>query len=759
MRTISAAETAILGLDKRSSWVRVRIDDGTATFTDFTTLEGRDWVKQVTVDDSIDSRGQTARVDLWREVYDLSIAPGVASDLNTPNQLIDVGRRIDVEFQLRSQDDTPSAAGWEILFSGYIDVIDWGSNKSAVKLQCRDLGAVLRDRWIEQQTIYPDPNVYPAGRPLEGLIQDILDDWVTSPDTAPTLYTPSAPGLVVTPAYIQDKMSVENAIERLAGDTIGWDVRYKWDNGTNAYRLTLFEPDRTQTTPDHTFDQDQYFDLASVEANRQNVRNVVRVNYDSGGTAAADITNLARASNLATVTTSAAHGYLPGQQVQINAFTGPASVDVYDNNEAVVLAASTTTTFTYENVGLDQGSTASTGIVFAKRINSVEVEDSASVTKYGRRFMSITEASTSQIDTAAEAETLANAILDDLKEPDVPISAELPLFPFVQLGDLYRFSANGRHFDQDQDGAVLSWRHVYTPKRSRTTLKVTGKPRARVKRWLKLQEIPGLTPFVDQKPPAKPENLTCVGTRGGAELTYDTPTELDWAATFLYIDGPYDITTPPTNPSDFNIDGTTPAQIGRTDRFVLTDLDPDKRYLFKVVVFDLNNNRSPESDVEICDTLSDGIAYKAEMIAAQVIDPVGNVTVTEVIEYDDEIFDVGRVYNDVLFEFKAPYDGFFQFEGQIRAIYASNGDEGNVEFFKNGVAAADWFPVVYASAGAGDSNTFKGIYEVLLTAGDTVDARFTYDPQKANPSDVTLTVTDPGEPLDSFFKGTLIAKT
>ena len=73
--------------------------------------------------------------------------------------------------------------------------------------------------------------------------------------------------------------------------------------------------------------------------------------------------------------------------------------------------------------------------------------------------MQIAEQSSSEIDDIAEANKMADAALADLKEPLADMTVSMPFFWPTELGDLYRFTANGHHFDTDQARAVVGFRH------------------------------------------------------------------------------------------------------------------------------------------------------------------------------------------------------------------------------------------------------------------------------------------------------------
>jgi len=126
---------------------------------------------------------------------------------------------------------------------------------------------------------------------------------------------------------------------------------------------------------------------------------------------------------------------------------------------------------------------------------TVEETDAASITKYGRRWMQLAEAATSQIDTEAEARAMAQGALD-LAEPKAEMEIPVRYFAFAELGDLYRFKANSDHFDTDQDLAVVAIRHTLFGSNSegedQTIFVVRGKPAGAYEDWLERMAGPGI---------------------------------------------------------------------------------------------------------------------------------------------------------------------------------------------------------------------------------------------------------------------------
>lgn len=447
-RTTTASEAAILTKRNQAVYLRVYVDeDGLGNFVDLATLIGRDWVVSARWGENVDSPVSTAQIGLIRESYDNSLSPLMtASRFNQPAKKLEVSREIRVYTATRThgEDFVEDLNEYELVFQGVIDEIDFGGSQSNISLNCRDLGAVLQDTFIEvQRETGPDD--------LPAVIQQILTDNGLG---SITLFTPVAPTFTIN-KYLQRKEPVFDAIRKLA-QMIGWDIRYRWDNGTASFRLTLFEPDRSKTVPDFTLGADRYDDLTKLKVSRTRIRNVVEVTYG------------------------------PNEQQR----------------------------------------------------TTVQLSDASSISRYGRRFMELTEASSSEIDTVTEATAMAQAALDDLKEPDAEASAQLDYFFPVQTGDLIRFTANGTHFDVDQDLAVVSYGHQIDNRGAKTSMVLRGKPSSGINRWLAIEGRAGVSPNNDFEAPEEPTILNLSGEKGALVIEYRKPTNPDWDLTKVYVLGP-----------------------------------------------------------------------------------------------------------------------------------------------------------------------------------------------------------------------------
>lgn len=226
----------------------------------------------------------------------------------------------------------------------------------------------------------------------------------------------------------------------------------------------------------------------------------------------------------------------------------------------------------------------------------VERSDAASITRYGRRFMEITEGASSVIRDSATAGRLADAALAELEDPELEGSVLMSYFPKVQLMDFYRFVANDVHYNADQDLAVGGFTHVAkSGARSsiKTTMQLRGNPSMGKKRWLALDGgRPGVAAAVDTDGPAKP-NVSCTVGQGHISITIDEPAETDWKTTEIYLDeSTIPATTFPTRPSSALL-----VASGKQSRFDIGGLTPGTTVFVRAIVVDLKGNFIATTDL------------------------------------------------------------------------------------------------------------------------------------------------------------------
>lgn len=399
MRSTTAGEITTLDSTSRRETLRVKVANGSGTMIDLTS-----WVESYSIDHDVDQPVSGATIAFTRaNGTTQSLAPlRTDSTLNVDDAaayapIIDLNRAITIEVATTDIGAAIVAGDYKMMFDGTIDIVDWAA--TPIVATCRDGMAALVDRWVEDTAYYGSS---PVGTNLEVVMEDIADD-VFGAGVEP-VFTPISPAYAVN-KYQQQEMSVMDAWTDLV-QLRGMDIREKWDDGTSAFRHTLYEPDRAKVIPDHTFIPSKYFTISQLTLELTNIRNVVQVTFK-------DSANLGNR-------------------------------------------------------------------------NKVTVTDGPSITKYGRRFFRMQEADTSPIDTSAEATTMANAAVADLKDPKAEQEVEMPFFWPAELGDLYRYPDNRVHYNTNQDWAVVEIKHTFVGgenPRHRTIIKTRGSPIGQYATW------------------------------------------------------------------------------------------------------------------------------------------------------------------------------------------------------------------------------------------------------------------------------------
>jgi hypothetical protein len=229
------------------------------------------------------------------------------------------------------------------------------------------------------------------------------------------------------------------------------------------------------------------------------------------------------------------------------------------------------------------------GLTDATR-TSVTVTDASSITKYGRQYMEVAEAASSQIDALTEAQSMANAILNDLKDPSLEQSIPMPYFWPVEVGDLYRFSANDVHYDSNQDQAVVSVTHRITKDEAITVLGTRGKPSGGFVRWLGMEGRSGLAQPTDFYTDEAAQNPVATAGLGTIVVVYDDPRSMsppisDWSYTECHV----------STTNGFAPSGSTKVAQGKTTRFEVGDLVPGTTYYVKLIIYDGAGNKAATS--------------------------------------------------------------------------------------------------------------------------------------------------------------------
>jgi len=132
-----------------------------------------------------------------------------------------------------------------------------------------------------------------------------------------------------------------------------------------------------------------------------------------------------------------------------------------------------------------------------RRRLTVLAQDVTSQNLYGVRFMEVGEAATSGIDTAVEAQRMADAIRDDLSQPRSYVSLVTPMFYPAMLGDTIEIEKDGVTFDQAIKIVAYGIKHRVSGKQHSTEWTGRQSGGGYRDRWMESEVRPGIGPKQD----------------------------------------------------------------------------------------------------------------------------------------------------------------------------------------------------------------------------------------------------------------------
>jgi hypothetical protein len=489
MRTITAAQQAVLDGSARSEHVKVEIEDSGGNFRDMSSYPGFNAVDSVAWQENVDDPMVTATVRLKREVEKLSISPfmetSAANKAFNPATayapLVNIWRQIKISVAVMPADKAPSSGDWVLFFHGFIDKIETASAE-CIELECRDLGARLADTFMKYEHVYATNSAGLAVRMWEPNTPYELDEYViptqsklngfyykvTTAGTTHSTLEPGDPGASSWPTgaggtvtngsvvftrenstTIGSGRSVESQIDSIFSTNLDTAVNIHVPSSP-GWNITWWKQQRESV-------------LDAVRALATQIGWDLRYKWRSATSQFEPTLYEPDRSSPSVV-----HTFGPSDYNDISSL----SLDISGIRNDITVYYS------------DASDTYPDGTPKRKK---VQVEDTTSISDFGRRAMEVSESSLSNIDSETEAEVFAENMLSDLKDP--VFEKEVSLchgFPWVELGDYYTFSANGRHYDTDQDLAVVGYTHELSNGRMKTRIQVRGVPAGGYQRWLDL---------------------------------------------------------------------------------------------------------------------------------------------------------------------------------------------------------------------------------------------------------------------------------
>lgn len=333
------SETALHASSELAQDCRVLIRDTSGVWYDTTDLFGYDFFRAATWGEDVDEQTSSANITLQREIYALSMSPLVGGAVGNLD-LIALHRSIKIETRTLPLDTAQKPEwAWESVWEGLISQISFGGDE--VRLFCTGRESALLKSYIPS-TFLVTRRGDPSGIAVETEMQAILNEYdpnffnpsyptYLGEDGPPEIYTPTSPGWQIR-EWSQENMSVLEACTRLA-DMIAWAFRYRWDNDRWENRLTFHEVDPAPGSTDFTFGPDQYWAVPEAVIDSASIRNYCAVYYGNRAASVDTVGDLARASQVATDSTSISkYGFLPCE-------VSEASASLIDNaTEALALA-------------------------------------------------------------------------------------------------------------------------------------------------------------------------------------------------------------------------------------------------------------------------------------------------------------------------------------------------------------------------------------------------------------------------------------
>lgn len=568
--------------------LRVEVKDSGGTWRDLSSYPGFDAVLSAAWREGIDDPHATAEVTLLREQDGLSLAPLMqtsALNLDWGNAsyaaLLDLTRELRISIATVAADGpAPVSGDWMVCFHGRIDQIDAAAGET-LRLTCRDLGGQLADAWIETERVYSHGTVstlpvsmrvwqpgmtlvlneyiLPSETKRNGRFYKVTTAgtggtsepaWPTSSTVADGTATLTHQGTVTTTGHI-----VETVMRNILDD-----------NGFSA--VTLQVPSASTWALKH-YKQDRTSVLEALRALALNIAWDVRYKW------------------YASASEFRLHFFQPDRAKATTDWTFGS--DDYEDVRRLGLDISGIRNVVRVNYP-DASDLDAAGNPKRKFVDST---DSTSVSRFGRRFAEVSEKDASQIDTSTEAQALADGMRKDLAWPLAEQVVALCYgWPWVELGDRYAFTANGRHYSTTQTLAVVGFEHRAERGVMRTELTCRGQPAGAYSEWHERSANNNREDVVDRDVFTSQSGIT-VSTQpvvGGVRISVTSaPLRGTEEPSFEYHVG---------STSTFTVNSSSLKAVSKARTVELTDLIPGATYYARVVpvFFDGGMVRGQPSD-------------------------------------------------------------------------------------------------------------------------------------------------------------------
>lgn len=284
MRTLLTGEFATATAWDSDYYVKFEVQNGSGTWIDVGALLGSHWVVNASWSETVDQPVSQITVTLVPSVAGNSLSPLMSAspinvdDLGAYAPQLEMGRLYRLSVATMPKGVALDTGKYREVSIGRIDEVDEADDQSGQKpitVQCSDLGAWLMDIEIESTTDVQYGTDTAPGTALETVLQSIIDDNIPSGEPAVTLYKQSSSTFAVTPKYTQTQDKLLPPLVNIVLDTTGEDLRYRYD-ASHVSRLTWFNPDRSRSSVDATFDVNGYA-VQKLARSLANIRNAGRI--------------------------------------------------------------------------------------------------------------------------------------------------------------------------------------------------------------------------------------------------------------------------------------------------------------------------------------------------------------------------------------------------------------------------------------------------------------------------------------------------
>jgi hypothetical protein len=286
VRSLVTGERSTLTGSGYARHLKLEVQNDSGTWKNVGALLGIDYVIGGEWGEDINEPVSSASFRIRRRNATMSLSPlVVASALNVDDggfyaPLLEKGRAFRAWSATIPNGTVPGSGDWRGGVEGRIDAVSWETDP--IVIDCSDLGAWLMDTQIKIDAVQYGTS--PVGTAIETVIQNIVNATHSGKLTTAqeTLYKNTTNNFAVT-NWRQGRTKVLEGIRKVALDSTGDDVRFRYD-ASHAYRLTLYDPDRTRSTVDATLGPTEYTKVTRLNTTITPIRNVGLLPYtDAAG--------------------------------------------------------------------------------------------------------------------------------------------------------------------------------------------------------------------------------------------------------------------------------------------------------------------------------------------------------------------------------------------------------------------------------------------------------------------------------------------